>query len=90
MNRAQPGSGANELDPKGEEYEGPRALSEWQTRILYTYMKTITKPALYVDVHSGQWSIMCPWGGSFDYKTLRRGTVPACQKLFNTMQPAFR
>lgn len=43
-----------------------------------------------MDVHSGLWSLMCPWGGSFNYHKLRNGTAAGCQALFDIMQPAFR
>ncbi len=90
VNRAQPGSGASELRIGGAEYQGPRALSEWQTRVLYNYMKTLSSKAFFVDVHSGIWSLMCPWGGSFEMSTLDSSLVQECEALFNAMQPSFR
>ena len=43
-----------------EEYGGPAALSEPETRILKLVAQT-SRPQAYVNLHSGEWAMYLPW-----------------------------
>ena len=43
-----------------EEYGGPAALSESETRILKLVAQT-SRPQAYVNLHSGEWAMYLPW-----------------------------
>lgn len=66
------------------------SCSEWQTRSIHTYVKSLGRKALWVDVHSGTWSLMTPWGGRFDFSDVPADTVARWQGLLDVMQPPFR
>jgi len=45
---------------------------------------------LFLDIHSGMWSLLVPWGGKFDFQDIPAGRVDSWQVLTNLMQAPFK
>lgn len=45
---------------------------------------------LFLDIHSGMWSLLVPWGGKLDFQDIPAARVDSWQVLTNLMQAPFK